>query len=293
MHFEGLRRSERNCLIPMLDFDGGGVGRVPRDTRLFVPESLLPLPAPKPVDALRQHTRAVVLISADGEASPALLDAIRDSEIPCELIGHPVIAMAELVRLEKDNRHYTERTALFVADDERIEQLSSLFASVRARLPQVAIWVIAGEFAVQVQRATVQDLGASPTSPTPSAPPAGLAPSPRTRSHSGPVLRIVDHADEPMDATNAHATTVTAVPDRTDPLRTDHAIEVKSTESAARATRGENPELDGGDPPSDPDGETHSTKLTAEELDMLLGWDEQDAPERGTSDGSSGGGGRR
>ena len=96
-----------------------------------------------------------------------------------------------------------------------------------------------------------------------------------------------------MDATNAHATTVTVVPNRTDPLRTDHAVEVKSTESAPRATRGEHPELDGGHPPSDPDGETHSTKLTAEDLDMLLGWDEQDAPEHGTSDGSSGGGGRR
>ena len=108
----------------------------------------MPLPAPKPVDALRQHTRAVMLISADGDASSALLDAIRDSEVPCELIGHPVVAMAELVRLERDNREGHDRTALFVADDERIDQLSSLFQAVRTRLPQVAIWVIAGEFAV-------------------------------------------------------------------------------------------------------------------------------------------------
>lgn len=273
----------------MLDFDRGGVGRGPNDTRRTLLETLLPLPAPKPVDALRQHTRAVVLISADGEASPSLLDAIRDSEIPCELIGHPLLAMAELVRLEKDNRLHAERTALFVADDERIEQLSPLFASVRVRLPQVAIWVIAGEFAVQVQRATVQDPIGSPTmhgsqtsqapfgSPSPnglSHPPAASATSPRTRTQGGPVLRIVDHADDEADRPQH---------------RTDHAVEVKSTGSDPHKAHPAHHELDANDASSEPEGGAHSTKLTAEELDMLLGWDEHDASEQGPS----GDGGRR
>lgn len=318
----------------MLDFDCGGVGRGPRDTRLTLSETFLPLPAPKPVDALRQHTRAVVLISADGEASPSLLDAIRDSEIPCELIGHPVVAMAELVRLEKDNRLHAERTALFVADDERIEQLSPLFASVRARLPQVAIWVIAGEFAVQVQRATVQDPVGSQATHGPLIgqaslhAPVGSATPPRTRTQGGPVLRIVDHADDDADRSQSrttatggsdHADFQRADPLRSDPLRegsaredsartdsartdsarkdstltdpprTDHAVEVKSSGSEPRRAHPEHHALDADDTPSDPDSGAHSTKLTAEELDMLLGWDEQDPSEQGPT----GDGGRR
>jgi hypothetical protein len=298
----------------MLDFDCGGVGRGPRDARLTLSETFLPLPAPKPVDALRQHTRAVVLISADGEASPSLLDAIRDSEIPCELIGHPVVAMAELVRLEKDNRLHAERTALFVADDERIEQLSPLFASVRARLPQVAIWVIAGEFAVQVQRATVQDPVGSQATHGPLIgqaslhAPVGSATPPRTRTQGGPVLRIVDHAEDDADRSQSrttatggsdHADFQRADPLRSDPLRkdsartdsprTDRAVEVKSSGSEPRRAHPEHQALDADDTPSDPDSGAHSTKLTAEELDMLLGWDEQDPSEQGPT----GDGGRR
>lgn len=194
----------------------------------------MPLPAPKPVDALRQHTRAVVLISADGDATPSLLDAIRDSEIPCELIGHPLVAMAELVRLERDDLAHAERTALFVADDERIEQLSPLFAAVRTRLPQVGIWVIAGDFAVQVQRPVLIE----------------TMPPQRAAVGVAPQLRIVEHHEEPDAhhpvAADAHAA-----------ARADSALPERS-------------DAPGEDLP-------HSTALTAEELDMLLGWDDRDA----------------
>ena len=190
------------------------------------------MPAPKPVDALRQHTRAVLLISADGDASSALLDAIRDSEVPCELIGHPVVAMAELVRLERDNRSGEERTALFVADDDRIDQLSSLFQAVRLRLPQVAIWVIAGEYAVQVQRAAAIEQKPIPSGPSFDMPLHG---SPR----AAPQLRIVEHREEPAQPA---------------PVGLDD---------------------DSGDGRADPNA-PHSTALTAEELDMLLGWNDDD-----------------
>jgi hypothetical protein len=194
------------------------------------------VPAPKPVDALRQHTRAVLLISADGDASSALLDAIRDSEVPCELIGHPVVAMAELVRLERDNRNGDERTALFVADDDRIDQLSSLFQAVRLRLPQVAIWVIAGEYAVQVQRAAVIEHKPATSAHSFDTPLHG---APR----AAPQLRIVEHREEPAQPT---------------PARPDHSS-------------GD----DSGDDRADPSA-PHSTALTAEELDMLLGWNDDD-----------------
>ena len=215
----------------------------------------MPLPAPKPVDALRQHTRAVVLISADGDASPALLDSIRDSEVPCELIGHPVVAMAELVRLEHGDRRREERTALFVADDERIEQLASLFQAVRMRLPQVAIWVIAGDLAVQVQRATVVDAAAESrfgsAGPSSNGISGTASNDARTAPRPGtPKLRIVEH--------DADAEAETAADDQ-------HRDQLDNADADAR-----DPE------PDEIASASRATSLTAEELDMLLGWEDGD-----------------
>lgn len=258
----------------------------------------MPLSAPKPVDALRQHTRAVVLIAADGHAAPALLDAIRDSEIPCELIGHPLVAMAELVRLEQDNRQGTERTALVVADDERIEQLSSLFQAVRSRMPQVAIWVIAGDFAVQVQRP-------QPQRPEPARDRPAMEMPPRTTTRGQPQLRIVDpmadadptddapaHARDakprsilaevkPGDTHRAKAMDDTAHDGRPIPR---HLGEAANDAGSAGTTDSDDGDFD--DAPSD--AAKHSTKLTAEELDMLLGWNDDET----SSDAARGGGDR-
>jgi len=150
----------------------------------------VPLPAPKPVDALRHHTRAVVLTSADGDVSDVLLNAMKDSGTPCELIGHPLIAMAELVRLENSapgELDADERTALVVADHDCLEDLSPLFAAVRLRIPQVSIWVVAGEIAIEVQRARNSD-------PAPSGDKASSRPP--TNSSTGPELRIVHGSTE-------------------------------------------------------------------------------------------------
>ena len=291
----------------------------------------MPLPAPKPVDAFRQHTRAVVLISADGDASPALLDAIRDSEVPCELIGHPVVAMAELVRLEHGDRRHEEHTALFVADDERIEQLATLFQAVRVRLPQVAIWVIAGDLAVQVQRASAAEGGASDR---PAAVKSGgwgagggdgradRHPERPAARRGTPRLRIVEPAtdDEHPAQPSTHSSSRNdgahgaheGAPTQpgTASLRTDPVTEPKmhgapplgtslrGTNHAAHDDAGDlhegmdiDPEPD--EPGPDPDagnndlrGATRATSLTAEELDMLLGWDDGD-------DGAPPAGGRR
>ena len=177
------------------------------------------------------------MISAEGDAAPTLLDAIRDSEVPCQLIGHPLVAMAELIRLEQDNRQGSaERTALIVADDERIDQLDSLFHAVRVRLPRVAIWVIAGDFAVQVQRATAGESAAPSGGARES---SGGAREPLRTNRRAPQLRIVDHSDEPA------------------PLTTD-VVEIDD------------------DLPSTEVEKRHSTALTAEELDMLLGWEDGD-----------------
>lgn len=221
----------------------------------------MPLPAPKPVDALRQHTRAVVLISADGDASPALLDSIRDSEVPCELIGHPVVAMAELVRLEHGDRRREERTALFVADDERIEQLASLFQAVRMRLPQVAIWVIAGDLAVQVQRATVVDAAAESRFGSAGASSNGISGTAsndaRTAPRPGtPKLRIVEHDADTESDTEAETATDNQGGNQHDNADADADARDPEPDEIASASR--------------------ATSLTAEELDMLLGWEDGD-----------------
>lgn len=230
----------------------------------------MPLPAPKPVEALRQHTRAVVLISSEGETDPRLLDAIRDSEIACELIGHPLVAMAELVRLEQDNRHGEERTALFVADDERIEQLAALFQAVRVRLPQVSIWVIAGDLAVQVQRGSASTARAASPAAVVETLPA------RSAVRSAPQLRIVQ--------SDAHRPLSGAGPEID---RAQRAVGKLDDKSGVGESDAEN------DAESDDvrasESETHSTSLTAEELDMLLGFGDEEDP----AGGGPGDGGRR
>ncbi len=152
--------------------------------------------------------------------------------------------MAELIRLEQDNRQGSaERTALIVADDERIDQLDSLFHAVRVRLPRVAIWVIAGDFAVQVQRASTGESaapsGGARESSGGARDPSGGAREPLRTNRRAPQLRIVDHSDEPA------------------PLTTD-VVEIDD------------------DLPSTEVEKRHSTALTAEELDMLLGWEDGD-----------------
>lgn len=161
-------------------------------------------PAPNPLDALRQHTQAVVLTSPDGEVSPALMAAIRDSGVPCELIGHPLVAMAELARLERDLRGGAsgERTALIVSDRDQWDDLSLLFEAVRERLSRVSIWILAGQLAIEVHRGRAGEVAPRAGE---LASRAGEPPSPAARSFEPvtsrtppgkPSLRIV----EPQDA---------------------------------------------------------------------------------------------
>ena len=151
-------------------------------------------PTPSPLDALRQHTRAVVLTAPGGDVSPDLLAAIRDSGVPCELIGHPLVAMAELCRLDRDQRpgEPAERSALIVSDRDQWDDLSMLFEVVRERLARVSIWILAGQLAIEVHRGKAPDARASePEQPAE----RSFAPV-STRTPPKPTLRIV----EPQDA---------------------------------------------------------------------------------------------
>lgn len=150
-------------------------------------------PTPRPADALRQHTRAVVLTAPGGDISPILLEQIRDSTVPFELIGHPLVAMAELARLEREvsPEGEPERTALVVCERDDFDDLNGLFDAVRSRLPRVSIWVFAGGLAVEVQRGRPPeplahaDVRARPA-------PMPEASTSRTTTRPTPALRITD-----------------------------------------------------------------------------------------------------
>ena len=116
----------------------------------------MPMPAPTPVDALRQHSRAVVLTGRGGAVSRALQQTIDASGARCEILGHPLLALAELIHIERSPREAdTPRLTLVVADRE-IDDLAPLFAAVRTHLPQLAIWVFEGEIAIEIQRGQVE-----------------------------------------------------------------------------------------------------------------------------------------
>ena len=108
-----------------------------------------------PLQVLRTHAHAVILISANGVVTPEVDRAIADSGADVELISHPLEAMAALACLEvpdpgNPSRPGNGRTLLVFADRE-IDDLSSLITSVHTRLPRVAIWVFEGHMAVPVR----------------------------------------------------------------------------------------------------------------------------------------------
>ncbi|MFZ9882683.1 MAG: hypothetical protein ACO3QC_14935, partial [Phycisphaerales bacterium] len=140
-----------------------------------------------------------MLTAPGGDVSPDLLAAIRDSGVPCELIGHPLVAMAELCRLDRDQRlgEASERSALIVSDRDQWDDLSMLFEVVRERLARVSIWILAGQLAIEVHRGKSSDARA--TEPPQ---PAERSFTPvSTRTPPKPTLRIV----EPQDAAPARA----------------------------------------------------------------------------------------
>lgn len=117
---------------------------------------------------LAPFTRAVVLTSAGGSVAGSVLAAIADSSVPCELIGHPLIAMAELTRLERDAMAGggAERTVLIVADRDQseaatafdqVDDLKPLFEAVRERLSRVSIYVFADGLPIEICRGRVTD----------------------------------------------------------------------------------------------------------------------------------------
>ena len=151
----------------------------------------MPHPAPRPLDALRQHTRAVILTAEGCALSDALRGLAAQSSTPCEIVDDPLMAVAALTVIEREG-DASERPALVLAE-RQIDDLDGLFAGIRTRLRRVSVWVFEADIAIEIQRGLVQE--------APDAPPR--AASPRTSGITPPQLRIARTAEPP-----AHATTL-------------------------------------------------------------------------------------
>jgi hypothetical protein len=150
----------------------------------------MPIPAPRPLDALRQHSRAVILTAAGGDLSDDLESLTHRAGIGIEVVDHPLLAVAALTEIEREAKPQ-ERAALVVAE-RQIDDLGGLFATIRARLQRVSIWVFEADIAIEVQRGHASD---APDTPQREMPPR-LSPS------TAPALRIAK-PPEPVRAPQA------------------------------------------------------------------------------------------
>jgi hypothetical protein len=221
----------------------------------------MPMPAPTPVDALRHYSRAVVLTDRGGAVSPTLRQAIDASGVRCEILGHPLLALAELIHLERTPREGDAPRLTLVVADREIDDLAPLFAAVRANLPHLAVWVFEGDLAIEIQRGQAEIRAAQQEPRTAQQEP---------RPTSTPVLRIAPApASEPAAA----------------PPSTQTALRDASPEAGHEAGH----EAVDEDPPG-PSGNS----VTPEELEMLLdlfdGNDAGDGRPHGGSHGGSHGG---
>ncbi len=145
----------------------------------------MPIPAPTPVDALRHYSRAVVLTAGGGAVSRQLGQTIEAAGTRCEILGHPLLALAELIHLSRASREEEPTRLTLVVADREIDDLAALFTAVRTHLSQVAIWVFEGELAIEIQRAQVE------------ARPAQVEARPaQIETRPAPVLRIAPAATE-------------------------------------------------------------------------------------------------
>lgn len=108
--------------------------------------------SPTPLEALRGHSHAVVFAPRDGGLWTSVGPTIEDAGIEFEVIDHPLLCMSALCWREFNARRpgSRESTAFVALDVDDIEQLAPLFAAIRSRLPHVSAWVIASNVAIRV-----------------------------------------------------------------------------------------------------------------------------------------------
>jgi hypothetical protein len=174
----------------------------------------------------------VVLTGRGGAVSRALQQTIDASGARCEILGHPLLALAELIHIERFPREADAPRPTLVVADREIDDLAPLFAAVRTHLPQLAIWVFEGDIAIEIQRG---QLDARPAQ---------------------------------LDARPAQLDARPAQQDARPALRIAPAPPPEPTRATSAVTAGEHEAVSGsGD--EDPPGPSGNT-VTPEELEMLL-----------------------
>lgn len=225
----------------------------------------MPLPAPMPLDALRQHTRAVILTAEGCDLSDDVRGLAAASGVRCEVVDHPLMAVAALASIERESKA-AERAALVIAG-RQIDDLAPLFSTARSRLPRVSIWVFEADLAIEVQRGHADP--ESPANAEGEAPSRVVAPS-RPSLSAAPTLRIAGTGDDAALGREAIA------PPRGAGLESDHGkahgrIDAEVGDVAS-------------DPAEDPPGPSGNT-VTPEELELLLDmFDGDGRPNRGRGD---------
>jgi hypothetical protein len=125
-----------------------------------------------PPPSLRDVRQCVILTRGD-DVPAAFVTSLRAHGIDTLSVGHPLLAFAELLRLERGHRKPSgwglpevSRTALIVANRDHWEKLDQLLDAVRGQLPQVAVWVTASNLLLEVRDVPRgDDLPAFPESP--------------------------------------------------------------------------------------------------------------------------------
>jgi hypothetical protein len=125
-----------------------------------------------PPPSLRDVRQCVILCRGD-DVPAAFLTSLVQHGIEPIVIGHPLLAFAEL--LQRERQHHpgrgwglptVARTALVVANRDQWDRLDPLLEAVRSQLPHIAVWVTTANLFLDVREIPeADDLPAFPEGP--------------------------------------------------------------------------------------------------------------------------------
>lgn len=251
---------------------------------------------PTLLEALRGHSHVVVYTPGDGGLWSSIGPSIEAAGIEVEVIGHPLLCMAALCWREFNGRRpgSRESTAFAAVDVDDIDRLEPMLASIRTKLPHVSVWVIGSNFTIPVIEGKPRVETAPHTEQRPSAARAELEAKQATPPRTPPKLRI-SRTGAVEEAGTDHGAASTP-PSRQRDL--DHIESIlrgspsdgtprdsASGHSAQKSNDPIHPNDDGEDP-----AEPSATRLTSDEIAMLMGDHDDDTPPGARGNPQDGGG---
>ncbi len=246
---------------------------------------------PTPLEALRGHSHVVVYTPENGGLWSSIAPSIKAVGIEVEVIGHPLLCMAALCWHEFNGRRpgSRESTAFAAVDVDDIDRLEPMLASIRTKLPHVSVWVIGSNFTIPVIEGKPRAEPAPHPEQRPSAARAEFEAKQATPPRTPPKLRISrTGAAEEAGIDRGAADTP---PSRQRDL--DHIESIlrgSPSDGAPRdpARKSSDP-IHPGDEVEDP-AEPSATRLTSDEIAMLMGDHDDDRPPGPRGNPQDGGG---